>query len=258
MDNYFDSEKIQLNKIVDLRRDAYVDVLMRNARGEKLLGVFSNSYDESFIRSCGLIPIPLQALDKGIFEYGDHTGCDLIKASLIYLKTDKCPILHSCIAYSFDDFCPKIYEEFKLFTDKDIYIKNKTAMTFEDFCQSLGDKYDSSIEKRSQKLLDEILVIQGYLESTELTGVDLMNLDFYTKFILDLEKRLAFFERIIEYPFKRIEETRKEVKVLCPWAIGFEIEKFISHKYYKLVINEIEPSFGLDNCIYNPKQRLNY
>lgn len=258
MECYFDSGKIQLNKIKDLRRDAYVDVLMRSARGEKLLGIFSNSYDESFIRACGLIPIPLQALDSGIFEYGNHTGCDLIKASLIYLKTDKCPILHSCMAYAFDDFCPKFYKEFKLFTNKDIYIKNKTINTFGDFCQSIGSKYESSIQNKSQDIINEIIKIQSYLESTDLTGVELMHLDFYTRFILDLEERLAFFERIMEYPYKKVEETRREVKAICPWAIGFEIEKLISHKHYKLVVSKTEPSFGLDNCIYKPKQTINY
>ena len=258
MDKYFNKGKLNFNEICNLRRDAFVDVLTRSSLGEKILGIFANSYDEVEIRAYGLIPIPLQGLDSGIFKFGSHPGCDLIKSTLVYLKTDKCPILHSTIAYVFDKTCMKIHEEFKPHTDKPIYISGLSQMTFSEFCKGIAGQYSLELANGAKKILGEIKNIQKELEKTVISGVNLMHLDFYSKFILDLDKRLEFFQKIQAYPYEKINKTRYEVKAICPWAIGFEIEKLISQDHYKIVVADDHAEFGLDKCIKDSVTRLNY
>ena len=116
----------------DLRREAYVDATLRMQADDNIVGVFGSAYseaqspviDEALIYSCGLVPVPIVGVDAFIFKHGDYPACDAIKSTMVYLTTQKCPLLYSSKMYVLDGCCPAVETAFRQCTQKTVHIYN--------------------------------------------------------------------------------------------------------------------------------------
>ena len=63
-----------------------------------------------------------RGLDSHIFSFGEYDGCDLVKSTIIYLKTEKCPLLFSAKMYVVEDFCDHFIESLQGETEKPICV----------------------------------------------------------------------------------------------------------------------------------------
>ena len=92
-----------INYAPELRREAYIDATLRMQANDNIIGVFGSAYseaqspviDEAIIYGCGLVPVPIVGVDAFIFKHGDYPACDAIKSTMVYLTTQKCPLLYS-------------------------------------------------------------------------------------------------------------------------------------------------------------------
>ena len=116
----------------DLRREAYVDATLRMQADDNIVGVFGSAYseaqspviDEALIYGCGLVPAPIVGVDAFIFKHGDYPACDAIKSTMVYLTTQKCPLLYSSKMYVLDGCCPAVETAFRQCTQKTVHIYN--------------------------------------------------------------------------------------------------------------------------------------
>ncbi|QQK08300.1 hypothetical protein [Miniphocaeibacter halophilus] len=109
------------NQLLELRKTAFVDCIMKKMETDNIIGVFGENFDQALLYGYGLIPIPIIGLDSYIFDYGYIEGCDPIRSTMVYLETEKCPLLFSSKMYILDGSCPKIEEEFLKRTEKTVY-----------------------------------------------------------------------------------------------------------------------------------------
>mgnify|MGYP000908541598 CR=1 FL=1 len=203
----FDFKHASLQEIIDyapeLRREAYVDTAIRMQAEDNIAGIFGSAYseakspviDEALIYGCGLIPVPVAGVDAFIFKYGDYPGCDAIKSTMVYLTTQKCPLLYSSKMYVLDGCCPAAETAFRHCTQKPVHVY-KDAETLKAALQKVYGREYSAV--RYQKAQEDFAVLNSVLQRLEqsvLSGNDFGMLAFYSRFIFELEERIAFLAR---------------------------------------------------------------
>lgn len=232
-----------IDRITELRRDAFVAALTHMAAYNNIIGTFgeeiySDIKKESFIRAAGFIPIPIEGVDTFIFEYEDKSwnedilkllenSCDVIKSTLIYKLTEKCPIIYSSKFILVTSSCPYIYNALELSNKQGVNVKktfigdNVNEIFKNTDVTGIDSDIDSTIincekYKICYKKLEDISKIYNRLinsagKSNKYTYI--INLaKFYSTYIVDLDERLDFFlwlERTLsnmqdsEYPLKK-------------------------------------------------------
>ena len=206
----FDFKHASLQEIIDyapeLRREAYVDTAIRMQAEDNIAGIFGSAYseakspviDEALIYGCGLIPVPVAGVDAFIFKYGDYPGCDAIKSTMVYLTTQKCPLLYSSKMYVLDGCCPAAETAFRHCTQKPVHVY-KDAETLKAVLQKVyGREYSAVRYQRAQEDFAALNSVLQRLEQSVLSGNDFGMLAFYSRFIFELEERIAFLARVCE------------------------------------------------------------
>ena len=259
----------------DLRREAYIDATLRMQADDNIVGVFGSAYsaaqspviDEALIYGCGLVPVPIVGVDAFIFKHGDYPACDTIKSTMVYLTTQKCPLLYSSKMYVLDGCCPVVETAFRQCTQKPVHIY-KDAVTLKTVLQQVyGCEYSAA---RYQEAKSAFLILSGLLQQLEqsvLSGNEFGVLAFYSRFIFELEERIAFLTRVCELlssaahgePFAYPPKKRIPVSMHCPDGI---IQKMTpaSGTYFKPV--KVQPGSSADiacaGCIYPAAQYVGY
>jgi len=259
----------------DLRREAYIDATLRMQTDDNIVGVFGSAYseaqspviDEALIYGCGLVPVPIVGVDAFIFKHGDYPACDAIKSTMVYLTTQKCPLLYSSKMYVLDGCCPAVEAAFRQCTQKPVYIYRNAEELKAMLQQIYGQGYSASRYQEAQSAFAALNRLLQQLEQSTLSGNDFGMLSFYSRFIFELEERLAFLTRICEllsaaahgelfaYPPKK----RMPVSMHCPDGI---IQKTAptSGNYFKPV--RVQPGSSADiacaGCIYPAAQYVGY
>ena len=193
-----------LDYVPDLRRESYIDATLRMQADNNIVGVFGSAYsdarspiiDEALIYGCGLIPVPIVGVDAFIFKHGDYPACDAIKSTMIYLTTQKCPLLYSSKMYVLDGYCPAVETAFRQCTQKPVYVYNDEESFKAMLQQVYGREYSAS---RYQEAKSAFLMLSGLLQQLDqsaLSGNEFGMLAFYSCFILELEERIAFLVRV--------------------------------------------------------------
>ena len=275
----FDFKHASLQEILDyapdLRREAYVDATLRMQADDNIVGVFGSAYseaqspviDEALIYGCGLVPVPIVGVDAFIFKHGDYPACDAIKSTMVYLTTQKCPLLYSAKMYVLDGCCPAVETAFRQCTQKPVHIYKDAATLKTVLQQVYGCEYSAV---RYQESKSAFLMLSGLfqqLEQSTLSGNDFGVLAFYSRFIFELEERIAFLTRVCELlssaatgehssysPKKRVP-----VSIHCPDGIIQKI-KPASGTYFKPVRVQSGSSADIAcaGCIYPAGQHAGY
>ena len=259
----------------DLRREAYVDATLRMQADDNIVGVFGSAYseaqspviDEALIYGCGLVPVPIVGVDAFIFKHGDYPACDVIKSTMVYLTTQKCPLLYSSKMYVLDGCCPAVETAFRHCTQKLVHIYNDAATLKTVLQQVYGCEYSATRYQESKSAFLTLNRLLQQLEQSALSGNDFGVLAFYSRFIFKLEERIAFLARVCELfssaatweHSSHSPEKREPVSIHCPDGIIQKI-KPAAGIYFKPV--RMLPGGSADiacaGCIYPAAQYVGY
>lgn len=193
-----------LDYIPDIRREAYVDATLRMQREDNIVGLFGSVYseaqspiiDEALIYSCGLIPVPIIGVDALIFEHGDYSACDVIKSTMIYLTTQKCPLLYSSKMYVLDGTCSAVESAFRHCTGKPVLVYHEAETCKSVLQQVYGRGFSAARYQKVQTAFATLNSLLQQLAHSTLSGNVLGMLAFYSRFIFELEERIAFLAQI--------------------------------------------------------------
>ena len=121
---------IDISFLENLRREAYVEAAENYLSSSNVIGTFGENLPLDILYAYGLLPVPCEGTDSAIFKFGDMENvCDVIKSSVIYLKTDKCPILFSCNMYLIENTCTHFFNKLKENTGKKVLLyKDKSEL----------------------------------------------------------------------------------------------------------------------------------
>lgn len=206
----FDFKHASLQEILDyapdLRREAYIDATLRMQTDDNIVGVFGSAYseaqsfviDEALIYGCGLVPVPIFGVDAFIFKHGDYPACDAIKSTMVYLTTQKCPLLYSSKMYVLDGDCPAVEAAFRQCTQKPVHVYEDAEVLKSVLQQVYSCEYSAVRYQEAQSSFAALNGLLQQLEQSPLSGNDFGMLAFYSRFIFELEERMAFLTRICE------------------------------------------------------------
>ena len=206
----FDFTHASLQEVLDytpdLRREAYVDAAIRMQTDDNIVGIFGSAYsdaqpptiNEAVIYACGLVPVPIVGIDAFIFKHGDYPGCDVIKSTMVYLTTQKCPLLYSAKMYVLDGCCPAIEAAFRQCTQKPVHVYKNTEMLTAVLKKVYGRKYSAVCYQKAQAAFTALNSLLQQLELSMLSGNEFGMLAFYSRFIFELDQRIAFLTRVCE------------------------------------------------------------
>lgn len=239
-------------KLEDLRREAYVDAIYAKMENDNVVGVFSDKFDALLI-SYGFIVYPIIGLDSYIFDYYKlENVCDPINSTIAYLKTKKCPLIYSSKFFVLDDYCKKFNEYLEKNTDKKIVYEKD----LKNFLENLEDRnFDEKIYFESLGKIEKINQILKDLQESDISGTLLYKLEFYIRFIKNLDDRISFLLEI-KSKYKKKNIKRKIIKATCPFAISDIIDKKV-YENYKISKSK-NPDFTFKNCIYKADKILTY
>ena len=239
-------------KLEDLRREAYVDEKKKKMENDNVVGVFSEKFDALLI-SYGFIVYPIIGLDSYVFDYYKlEDVCDPINATIAYLKTKKCPLIYSSKFFVLDDYCKKFNEYLEKNTDKKIVYEKD----LKNFLENLDNRnFDEKIYFESLGKIEKINQILKDLQESDISGTLLYKLEFYIRFIKNLDDRISFLLDI-KSKYKKKNIKRKIIKATCPFAVSDIIDKNICESYK--ISKSKNPDFAFKNCIYEAEEILTY
>ena len=257
----FDFNNASLHEILayapDLRRDAYVDATLRMQADDNIVGIFGSAYssaqspiiDEALIYGYELVPVPVAGVDAFIFKHGDYPGCDVIKSTMVYLTTQKCPLLYSSKMYVLDGCCSAVEAAFRQCTKKTVHRYQSAAALHAVLQEVYGKTYSASRYEQARASFTQLNTVLHHLEHSSLSGNELGAVGFYSRFIFDLDERIAFLTRVhallAEEDGEQVKNSaashsvRVPVRAYCPDGI----------------IQKIQPAAGQHFKIVQPPQR---
>lgn len=250
--------------LIDLRRNAYVECTENYLKANNVVGIFGDAIPEEIFYACGLIPVPMEGVDSHIFKFGkENEGagyCDVIKSTLIYLTTEKCPILYSCKMYVVENICKNFYNVIRANTQKEIHIYNTEKDLIEILCKNYGTSYD---EKLKQKAKSKLHYIKEILEKityfSDLNTETIFLLKYYTKYMTDLSMRREYFAALNEkIHFQKQKENIQIISSLCPRGNFKNICHTRNSTNTRLERTWDNSDYGYSNCIFNFTKEENY
>ena len=275
----FDFKHASLQEIIDyapdLRRNAYVDATLRMQADDNIVGLFGSSYseaqspiiDEALIYGYGLVPVPIVGVDAFIFKHGDYPACDVIKSTMVYLITQKCPLLYSSKMYVLDGCCPVVEAAFRRCTSKPIHIY-EDGETFKAALRKVYERECSASRyQQAQSAFAALNDILLRLEQSSLSGNDFGILAFYSRFIFELEERIAFLARVCDLLYSAPNREaplhsmgkRIPISIHCPDGIIQKITPAAGN-YFKPV--RVQPASSADiactGCVYPAGRYIGY
>lgn len=244
--------------LLDLRREAFVNCLMDMTEEDNIIGVFGNKFNESLIYGYGLKPIPIIGIDPYVFEFGDYNSCDPIKSTIIYLKTEKCPLLYSSKMYLLDGSCTKMENALEENTEKLVYIYKSDK----DLGDTIENVYSREFSKEKYDMANsyfrEIDYLLFKIYNSDIPSKELFMVKFFTKYIMDLSKRQNFLEEIVKnLTFNKVI-VRKKIHITCPGGAYEEVDSILKGEEYEIEESREGLDFSYNNCIYKGKKYLNY
>ena len=255
---------MQIDKdfLVDLRRNAYVECTDNYLSSNTVVGIFGDGLPEELFYACGVVPIPIEGVDSHIFKFGKEGEgdgfCSVIKSTLIYLTTQKCPILYSCKMYVLEDVCANFTNALKSNTEKPILVYKCETELIQTLLEVYGTHYDEASRQNAKNDLDYIRsVLEKLTYYSSLSTEELFLLEFYSKYMTCLSDRKKYFEALEKkVSFHKEKNNIKKTLSLCPRGNY----KSICDEAPKTRITRVfdNAEYGYTNCIFECKKERNY
>ena len=169
--------------------------------------------------------------------------------------------------YVLDGCCPAVGTAFRQCTQKPVHIYKDSATLKTVLQQVYGCEYSAARYQEAKSAFVTLSGLLQQLEQSALSGNDFGVLAFYSRFIFELEERIAFLTRVCELlPSTAIgghlshsPEKRVPVSIHCPDGIIQKI-KPAGGTYFKPV--RVLPGGSADiacaGCIYPAAQYVGY
>jgi len=245
----------------DLRRDAYVDAALRMQANDNIVGVFGSAYaeahspviDEAVIYACELVPVPIVGVDAFIFQHGDYPACDALKSTMVYLTTQKCPLLYSSKMYVLDGCCPAVEAAFRQCTQKPVHVYERAGGLKTVLQHVYGKTYSAARYEQAQTAFVKLNALLQRLEQSGLSGNDVGVLAFYSRFIFELEERVAFLTRVCALLPEQsggAPAARVPVSVRCPDGIIQKLRPVQGAHFKPVQVRQATADIACAGCIY--------
>ena len=254
--------KIDKDFLVDLRRNAYVECTENYLSTNTIVGIFGDGLPEEVFYACGVVPIPIEGVDSHIFKFGKEgewdNFCSVIKSTLIYLTTQKCPILYSCKMYVLENVCTSFTNALKANTEKPVLLYKCETELIQTLLEVYGSHYDEALRQNAKNDLDYIKsVLEKLTYYSDASAEELFLLEFYSKYMTNLSDRKKYFEALEQnVTFKKEKKDIKEVLSLCPRGNYKSICDGLTNKRISRVFDNAE--YGYANCIFECENKINY
>ena len=248
--------------LVELRRNAYVECTENYLSTNTIVGIFGDDLPEELFYACGTVPIPIEGVDSHIFKFGkdgEWAGlCDVIKSTLIYLTTQKCPILYSCKMYVLENVCVNFTNALKANTEKPVLVYDEEDCLIKTLCEVYGTHYDESLRQSAKCDLDYIKnILEKLTYYSSLSTEELFLLEFYSKYMTSLSDRKKYFEALERMiSFNKEKNEVKEILSLCPRGNYKSICEGAPNTRITRVFDVAD--YGYANCIYACNKEKNY
>jgi len=250
-----------LDYVPDLRREAYVDAALRMQADDNVVGIFGSAYteahssiiDEALIYAFALVPVPIVGVDAFIFQYGDYPACDALKSTMVYLTTQKCPLLYSSKMYVLDGCCPAAEAAFRQCTQKPVYVYEHADGLKTVLQRVYGRPYSSARYEQAQTAFRKLNALLQRLEQSGLSGNDVGTFAFYSRFIFELEERIAFLMRVCALLPEQSGEAlaaRVPVPIHCPDGIIQKLRPVQGIRFKPVQVHQETADIACAGCIY--------
>lgn len=242
----------------DLRRQAYVDCIMRKSRQDDIVGGFGENINAPLIYAYGLYLVPIEGIDGYVFKYGDYDSCQLIKSTVVYLKTEKCPLQFSSNIYIVEDFCPVFIKALEDELEKPMYVyKNEDGLK-KKLEEVFNKKYSKEKHNEAIAKFEIINKLLDKLSTSDLSNKEYFEIKFFSRYLIDLDERIAFLKEAIEKTSFSNLGKREKVPVLCPGGIYEQIFSHLDNKRYDLVPTMKNPRFSCSGCFVEETIKIDY
>ncbi len=255
---------IDVDFLIERRRNAYIECTENYLESNTVVGIFGDSLPEEIFYACNTVPVPIEGVDSHIFKFAKENEtahfCDVIKSTLTYLTTQKCPILYSCKMYVVENTCKKFIDALKANTEKPVLVYREEAELINKLCSIYGTQYNEEAKVEARADLDYIKnVLEKIKYHSCLNTKEVFLLEFYSKYMTDLKMRKEYFEEL-EKNIEFIEEKNKivEVATICPRG-GYEsLCKEINIPIARIVRTWNGSEYGYKHCPFDFKKEINY
>lgn len=243
----------------ELRRQSYISCLEKNAKGKTIVGIFGE-LPEAMLRAFDLYPVPLTSLDGYIYRHGVAEGCDVIRSTLIYLKTEKCPILYSSDFLLCDTSCPAMIEALQA-EGKEVLVYENPCSLMEMLRERSGRAFSEEKYLYAKNALEDIHGSLSLLAETDLSSKTLFEIEFFSNYILDLDERKDFLDTLVKEVTKCCYFQKRERKIItakCPGGIYEEIFSLEKEPTLLRVTKDDHSHYVPKGCIYTGNRHISY
>lgn len=242
----------------ELRRQAFVDCILRKSEHDDVIGIFGENINEPLLYAYGLYPVPIQGLDRYVFKYGNYENCDLIKSTIIYLRTEKCPLLFSPKMFVVDRFCDRFNNALIEQSEKKVHIYSNDDLLRNELELFYNREYSEAEHNKAIDMYKKNDELYCLLSSSDLTGKELFEIMFFSRYIINLEERVEFLSEAVERTsFNNLGE-REKIPVACAGGIYSAIECYLFNTRYEFVLSNIDAKFACKGCCLTTAKKLDY
>lgn len=255
---------IDTDFLIELRRNAYIECTENYLSTDTVAGIFGDELPEELFYACGVTPVPIEGVDAHIFKFAKENEaagfCDVIKSTLIYLITQKCPILYSCKMYVLQNTCTRFIGALKANTEKTVYVYTDEEELVRTLCALYGTQYDETLRQNAKADLDYIKnVLTKIKYYSDVSAQEFFLLEFYSKYMTDLDKRRKYFERLEEnIAFKKERLKVTEVSALCPRGNYKSVCAEIPSPLTRITRVWKGADYGYAHCMFAYKKETGY
>lgn len=247
-----------IENLFDLRRSAYIDALMSMRQSNNVIGTFGEGIDEAIFYAFKMVRVPIIGVDGYVFQYGEYEACDPVKSTMIYMQTDKCPLLYSSCAFVIKSKCTPMIDAFILNARKPVHCYSNEE-DFKKFLEQLTENsFDPQRYKTGKDIINKIGQIIDNIRNSSISGYEFSILKFYSDYILDIEKRLTFLKKIESNFIHKENIKRLKINVCCPRGLMGQIRKKIQHDNFEIFEVDGDADFSCKRCTKNAMFKINY
>ncbi len=246
---------IDFESFKDYRRRAYVDAMMAKMEGDNVIGTFGADLPLALLYGFGLYPLPIIGIDKNIFQYGDYPACDPIKSTIVYLKTDKCPLQYSARMYLLSDLCPKMEESLRENSPKRVEVYKERETLEKTIGEVYGFSFDEGLYRKALKKFETIEELLGDLSRSNLSMKDFFLVSFFINYLYDLDERIDILKKVKE-EVEPGDRERSTYYCPCPGGIFEKVAERVEEN--SILLEGKKADITCPACIYDAKIKINY
>lgn len=214
---------------LDIRKNAYIDAL--TLRESTTVVSLWGRVPWEIVESFGVTTVYSYGIDREVTQdYSDNNYCDMLNSSFAYLELSRCPFMFSSSFFIVDDSCKTRYETLKKKTDKDVFVYK--YKDYKSLIAYLEEKLDKKFdEEKFDELIEKSREISSLIFNLRKCDIDerrIYEVEYFSKFIFDIDKRIEFIKRHIDDSFRE----KSSVKLQAGAGVYKKFDQLIKEGYF--------------------------